>query len=380
VTEVRLIRDITIGDRHRRELGDVEGLARSIADVGLLHPIVITPDDRLIAGERRLRAFELLGRERIPVTVVPLDQIARGELSENAFRKDFLPSEIDAIRRTLEPLERAAAKGRQGTRTDKHPGKFPGSSGTARDKVGAVVGMSGRTVEKIAAVVKAAEEDPETFGKLVENMDRTGRVNGPYRRLTIMRQAAAIRAEPPPLPGNGPYRVATCDVPWPSEPDDPDPSERAYWPFPTMSIEQMCALDVGSIMHRDSVLWFWVTNFHMPYAYRVLDAWGFHERPTILTWGKDRPGRGQRLLGQTEHAIMAMRGKPVVTLTNQTTWLRAPAPKPLGRKPPEFYDLVESLCPASRYADLFSRYQHNDKWDCHGDQAGLFSRVQEAAE
>jgi len=38
-------------------------------------------------------------------------------------------------------------------------------------------------------------------------------------------------------------------------------------------------------------------------------------------------------------------------------------------KPPEFYDLVESLCPAPRYADLFSRYRHNEKWDCHGDEA-----------
>jgi hypothetical protein len=27
------------------------------------------------------------------------------------------------------------------------------------------------------------------------------------------------------------------------------------------------------------------------------------------------------------------------------------------------------LCPAPRYADLFSRYRHNDKWDCHGDEA-----------
>jgi N6-adenosine-specific RNA methylase IME4 len=38
-------------------------------------------------------------------------------------------------------------------------------------------------------------------------------------------------------------------------------------------------------------------------------------------------------------------------------------------KPKEFYDLVESLCPAPRYADTFSRYQHNNKWYCHGDQA-----------
>jgi N6-adenosine-specific RNA methylase IME4 len=48
-------------------------------------------------------------------------------------------------------------------------------------------------------------------------------------------------------------------------------------------------------------------------------------------------------------------------LTNQTTLLRAPW-RGHSVKPVEFHDLVESLCPAPRYADLFSRYQHNDKW------------------
>jgi hypothetical protein len=38
-------------------------------------------------------------------------------------------------------------------------------------------------------------------------------------------------------------------------------------------------------------------------------------------------------------------------------------------KPLEFYDFVEKLCPAPRYAYLFSRYRHNEKWDCHGDEA-----------
>jgi ParB family transcriptional regulator, chromosome partitioning protein len=48
----RAISAITIGNRHRRDLGDVSGLANSIAELGLLHPIVIRADGRLIAGER----------------------------------------------------------------------------------------------------------------------------------------------------------------------------------------------------------------------------------------------------------------------------------------------------------------------------------------
>jgi N6-adenosine-specific RNA methylase IME4 len=70
----------------------------------------------------------------------------------------------------------------------------------------------------------------------------------------------------------------------------------------------------------------------------------------------------------TEHCILGMRGKPIVTLTNETTLLRAPV-RGHSVKPIEFYDLAERLCPAPRYADVFSRYRHNERWDCHGNKA-----------
>ena len=53
---------IQVGTRIRREVGDVEGLKQSIQEVGLLHPIVVTAENRLLAGYRRLRAFIELGR------------------------------------------------------------------------------------------------------------------------------------------------------------------------------------------------------------------------------------------------------------------------------------------------------------------------------
>jgi N6-adenosine-specific RNA methylase IME4 len=85
-----------------------------------------------------------------------------------------------------------------------------------------------------------------------------------------------------------------------------------------MSIAEICALSVVSVAHHDCVLWLWTTNQHMREAFSVLDAWGFQQK-TILTWFKDQMGCGDWLRGQTEHCIMAVRGKPVVTLTNQTT-------------------------------------------------------------
>jgi N6-adenosine-specific RNA methylase IME4 len=310
-----------------------------------------------------------------PATLAELPFELQAEISENLFRKDWTPSEIDAIRRRCESLLKAQAKKNQATAGPQSgrgakrsgPGKLPEAiKGQTRDKIGAFAGISGRTVEKIAAVIDAAEAEPERFGKLKEDMDRTGRVNGAYRRLKNTKQAELIRAEPPPLPNRGPYRVGAADVPWPYEPNDQDPAHRGAWPFPTMSIEQICALDVGSIMHEDAILWFWTTNFHMRLAFQVLDAWGFQQTPTILTWAKDRMGNGLWLRGQTEHCILAVRGKPTVTLTNQTTLLHGPV-RAYSQKPDEFYDLVEALCPASRYIELFSR-QQRERWDGHGDE------------
>jgi N6-adenosine-specific RNA methylase IME4 len=325
----------------------------------------------LIAGERRLEAYKTLGHSEIPVTEVDLDVVARGELAENVARKDFLPSEIDAIRRALEPAEKAAAKERMSEgggdqRSADRVGKvsLPDTSRT-RDKIGAFAGVSGRTVEKIAAIVAAAEAEPERFGKLAADMDRTGRVNGPFRRLKVARQAEAIRKEPPPLPGNGPYRVIIIDPPWPFEIHDEDPSHRAVYPYATMSIAQIAALRVADIAHEHCILWLWTTNFHMCEALSLAAGWGF-EHKTILTWIKDKFGFGDWLRCQTEHVLMATRGKPTVQLTNQSTALFAPA-RAHSEKPDEFYALVERLCPAPRYCELFAR-RARENWDGHGDE------------
>src|SRR6266853_2752643 len=136
---------IEIGFRHRKDLGDLRALADSIAEVGLLHPIVVTPEGRLIAGQRRLQACRLLGWSYVPVTIVDLIQAARGEAHENFVRKDLLPSEIVALKRAIEPLERREARDRQGSRTDL--GYSPTQTewqGDVRDNIARYLGV-GRT-------------------------------------------------------------------------------------------------------------------------------------------------------------------------------------------------------------------------------------------
>jgi len=107
---------IQVGERHRKEMGDLEALAVSISTVGLLHPPVVTRDGVLVCGERRFRAMrEILGWKTIPVIVLEVSSIVEGEYAENEIRKDFTPSERVAIGRAIE----AEIGKRQGQRTDK---------------------------------------------------------------------------------------------------------------------------------------------------------------------------------------------------------------------------------------------------------------------
>jgi len=198
----KLIADITINQRHRRDLGDVASLATNIAEIGLLHPVVITPDGVLIAGARRIEACKQLGWTEVPVRVVDLTEIVKGEYAENAHRKDFLPTEINAIHKAMESVEKAAAQERmkEGGGDQRSPDRVgkvstPGRAGKTRDKIGQFAGVSGKTVDKIAVVMKAAKANPKEYGHLPEQMDRAGKVDGAYRQV-ITGADAPIRLTP----------------------------------------------------------------------------------------------------------------------------------------------------------------------------------------
>ena len=161
---------IKIGDRYRKDLGDIKSLAASIDKIGLLHPIAIRPDGTLIAGMRRLEACKLLGWKKIPVRVINLENIIHGEYDENVLRKDFALSEAVAIGEALEPLERQAARERM--LAGKPCENFTQGSGKSLDKVAAVVGMSRPTYQKAKEIVQFAQtvQMPE----LIEIMDEKG--------------------------------------------------------------------------------------------------------------------------------------------------------------------------------------------------------------
>ena len=163
-----LIEQINVGNRFRKDMGDVNALAKSIKEVGLLHPIVISENFQLIAGERRLEAVKSLGWTEIPATIVNLQDIVKGEYAENAFRKEFTVSEMVAIKRAIEPVEREQARERQ------LAGKPAADSaeGEVRERIASSLGVSHDTLSKAEEIVEAAENEPEKYKEILDKVDK----------------------------------------------------------------------------------------------------------------------------------------------------------------------------------------------------------------
>lgn len=198
------IKAIKVTQRHRHDLGDIAALAESMTEVGLLHPVVVTANHHLVAGERRLAAARSLGWTEIDVTVAAnLTEAAtllRAESDENTCRKDFTPTEAAAIRKAREELLKPLApQGRPPKGSNLEPlGKVA--------KVAAVgTGYSATTLNKVDHVAAVAADDSrpapvrEVAKQALNAMDTTGKVDGPYREVTLADEYAAAVEEFPEL-------------------------------------------------------------------------------------------------------------------------------------------------------------------------------------
>jgi ParB family chromosome partitioning protein len=181
------IDEIKIGTRHRKDMGDLHGLARRIGEVGLLHPPVVRSDGELIAGQRRVEACKLLGLAEIPVRVVDMEHIVFGEQAENLDRKDFTIEERVAIGREI---ERVLGE-RRGRPSKEAPAEIPQEfDGPEKGKETAVfvakaVGFGNpESYRQAQKVIDAAARHPEKHGEVLKQMNRTGRVGPAFMKIT----------------------------------------------------------------------------------------------------------------------------------------------------------------------------------------------------
>lgn len=203
------VEDIDASDRARKELGDLGPLLESLTDLGMLHPIVVTAEGRLVAGGRRLEAAAMLGWAEVPVTVHDLPTTAaqlRAERDENTCRLDMTTTEKVALFNRLRDLEAPAAKERQSIAGQTHGRGLiaPEESsepigGEARQIAADAAGVSFDTARKVNEITTAATDDtapPEVREIATDLADRIDRPKGDPDRISVNaahQQVAAAR-------------------------------------------------------------------------------------------------------------------------------------------------------------------------------------------
>jgi hypothetical protein len=160
-----VIDDIQIGERRRQEMGDVNSLAESIGRYGLLHPVVVDADGRLVAGGRRILACEQLGWREIEArSLGDLTESERREieLEENLRRKDLTEYErsrnLVQLADTVTEMLTAEAE-LSGVIPDK-PRRGRPRKPTAKDAVAERLGVDRGTVDNAQAHVETADAYP----------------------------------------------------------------------------------------------------------------------------------------------------------------------------------------------------------------------------
>jgi N6-adenosine-specific RNA methylase IME4 len=173
------------------------------------------------------------------------------------------------------------------------------------------------------------------------------------------------------------FPVIYADPPWRYEfPKMGDTDRSIENHYPTMSLDEICALPVGDLATPDAVLFLWIT---VPLTYhvwpRVGEAWGGFEFRSEICWDKVRTATGWWTRNRHEKLLIATRGKmPLPARADVPESLFARERGEHSAKPDLFYPLIEKMYPDLPRIELFAR-QTRLGWSAWGNQAAQKDRA-----
>jgi N6-adenosine-specific RNA methylase IME4 len=268
----------------------------------------------------------------------------------------------------VEKKARAREVGKQGGRGKKktHGDTVsPRVSERTRPAVAREARVPERKLRAVAEVEKKA--GPEAVERIRAGESTIQQERTAIRRIERMEKIAALSA-PPPLTSERKYPVLLVDPPWKYDYVEAD-SRAIENQYPTMTLEQICLLEVPKISLADSVLFLWVTNPKLAEAFAVLKAWGFDYR-TNMVWVKDKIGMGYYVRAQHELLLIAKRGELPVPepFDRPPSVLTAPRAEH-SAKPEAIYKLIERMYPNLPKIELFARGARREGWSVWGNQS-----------
>ena len=335
---------------------EYEALRNDIKKRGVLVPIECDEEGNILDGHHR---------HKIAVELdIPFKTIVREFKTEQEKREHVI--KLNLCRRHLEPHEwgmafeklleeRGVCRG-AGKRSDL-------TTSATIAEVSDEVGVPERTAYHRLAQADTYRSLPIDEKEQVDRGETTiSKVAKEIKRKEKIKDVVS-RAELP----ESKYRVVYADPPWEyssSKLDEYGPAERHY---PTMSIEKLCSLDVGSIVDPDAVLFLWVTSPLLAECWSVISAWGF-EYKTSFVWDKVKHNYGHYNSVRHEFLLICTRGSCVPDnnkLFNSVQ--RIERTDKHSEKPETFREIIDTMYPYGKRIELFARNKFKG-WDNYGNE------------
>ena len=270
-------------------------LERTSEKNGVREPISLY-NGQIIDGRNRYRACCDLG-----ITPPTREWDGNGSpvnfvVSANLHRRHLTTSQKAAVSVAIKTALETEARERQ-RMAGKLKEKFPEAQekGQARDLAGKIVGVSGRYIDE-------AEKIKDTDSRLFDEVHRGEKTLQQAKRE--IRHAEVIKTVQ--LPSDR-YRVLYADPLWKYDNSGLDDYGHAERHYPTLTIDELTALEVPSIVENNAVLFLWVPSPLLEEAFEVINAWEFKYK-TAFVWDKIKHNYGHYNSVRHEFLLVCTRG------------------------------------------------------------------------
>ena len=169
----------------------------------------------------------------------------------------------------------------------------------------------------------------------------------------------------------GTYNIIYADPPWRYEQRKVQGAAENH--YPTMSIDELCALPVLELAAKDCALFLWATFPQLPEALRLIRAWGFRYKTVAFVWLKRNRkspswfyGMGYWTRSNAEICLLATKGKPKRQSAGVHQFIISPIEQH-SKKPDEARDKILALMGDLPRVELFAR-QKTPGWDAWGNE------------
>ena len=151
------------------------------------------------------------------------------------------------------------------------------------------------------------------------------------------------------------------------------PEHRRLHRYPTMTIDEICALPVAHTVAEQAHLYLWVPNALIGWGLRVMEAWGFTYKTNIVWYkirkdgGPDGRGVGFYFRNVTELLLFGTKGHYRTLAPGRSKVnIVSTRKREHSRKPDEVYDLIEE-CSRGPFLELFARHER-EGWTQWGNE------------